>query len=364
MRMMLRKESAVSPLIAEILMIVLIVAAAGVAYLAIFQIPQLEKIPLVAVEITKDGNLITLFQKNGDALEPGQFYVTVNGDRVPEGNVSLQGGAYPWSPGERLVVTCTGGTLVRDVKLVYEVPSVSVVLASAYFAASTSHFISVCDDITNPRAFAAGFWSLSDLTGTTAHDGSCNVTVNGTVINGTWKTCANQSVLAFNGASSFVTIPNSAALTPTNQITYEAWAYPTEQKTATVVQMRDWDGDNIYQDKWTGWMGGVTLVNGTKYTLSWSQGGNRQPTLNTWYHIVMSYDGSYLRLYVNGVEEKSMALSGPLKVSTTAPLNIGSTGTAKFFNGSIANVGVYSSALTPAEIAGQYSANSPGVCPP
>jgi hypothetical protein len=357
-----QQESGITPIISEILMVALILLAAGIAYVFIFQIPSIEKIPMVAVDITKNGNLVTLFHRNGDSLERGRFFVTVNGNRMPDENVNLVGGAYPWSSGEKLVVNSPSGTAIRDVKLVYAGSPVSMVLASTYFPQSSVTIFSVCDDLTNPQAFAAGFWSLSDLTGTTAHDGSCNVTVNGTVINGTWKTCANQSVLAFNGASSFVTIPNSAALTPTNQITYEAWAYPTEQKTATVVQMRDWDGNNIYQDKWTGWMGGVTLVNGTKYTLSWSHGGNRQPTLNTWYHIVMSYDGSYLRLYVNGVEENRMALSGPLKVSTTAPLVIGSTGTLKFFNGSIANVGVYSSALTPADIASQYSDNSPGVC--
>ncbi|MCX6691162.1 MAG: type IV pilin [Methanoregula sp.] len=359
------RESGVSPLIAEILMVALVLLAAGVAYLAIFQLPQLEKIPLVAADITKDGSLVTIFFKNGDPLEQNQFYVTVNGNRVPDGDVSLKDGVYPWTPGERLVVTCPGGTSVRDVKLVYVNDPVSAVLASAFFAASNSPFISVCDDITNPRAFAAGFWSLGEGSGTTARDGSCIATDNGTVINGSYKTCANASVLAFNGASSLVTIPNSAAITSANQITYEAWAYPTEQKTANVVQMRDYDGNTITQDKWRGWTGGVTLDNKTKFQISWAPPvGNRQPPLNTWYHIVLTYDGSYLRLYVNGVEEKSMALSGTLKVSTTAPLVIGSTGTDKFFNGNLANVAVYKRALTPSEIAGQYSANSPGVCPP
>jgi hypothetical protein len=288
----------------------------------------------------------------------------VNGERMPDENVLLAGGAYPYSPNERLIVSYPEGNAVRDVKLVYDIPSVSVVLASAYFAGSSSRFISLCDDLTKPRAFAAGFWSLSEGSGTTASDGSCIATGNGTIINGVWKTCANQSVLRFNGVTSNVTIQNSAAITPSEQVTYEAWAYPTEQKTANLVQMNDWNGNNIYQDKWRGWSGGVTLANGTKYTLNWAPtAANRQPALNTWYHIVMSYDGSYLRLYVNGAEEKSMAVSGPIRTSTTIPLIIGSTGdNSKFFNGNIANVAVYQSALTPAEIAGQYSANSPGVC--
>ncbi len=344
-------------------MIALVCLAAGIAFVILFQVPSLEKIPMAAVEITKDDNLISLLHKNGDTLEEGDFYVTVNGNRVPEGNVSLVGGSYPYSPGERLVVRYFGSTAIRDVKLIYAGSSLSSVLASAYFAASAYPVFSVCDDLTKPRAFAAGFWALNEGTGTTAGDGSCISTDNGTIINGFWKTCANQSVLGFNGASSQVTIPNNAAITPSDQVTYEVWAYPQEQKTANVVQMRDWDGNNIYQDKWAGWTGGVTLASGTKYTINWAHGGNRQPTLNTWYHIVLTYDGSYLRLYVNGVEEKSMAVSGPLRTQTS-PLVIGSTGTAKYFKGNIANVAMYQRALTPAEIAMQYPANSPGTCLP
>ena len=127
------RESGVSPLIAEILMVALVLLAAGVAYLAIFQLPQLEKIPLVAADITKDGSLVTLFFKNGDPLEQNQFYVTVNGNRVPDGNVSLNDGVYPWTPGESILVNYTGVDPVRDVKLVYVNDPVSVVLASAYF---------------------------------------------------------------------------------------------------------------------------------------------------------------------------------------------------------------------------------------
>ena len=127
------RESGISPIIAEILMVALILLAAVIAYVSIFQLPSLEKIPMVAVDITKDGNLVTLYHKNGDSLEQGTFYVAVNGNRVPDGNVSLVGGAYPYSPGERLVVNSPGGNPVREVKLVYAVPSVSVVLASAFF---------------------------------------------------------------------------------------------------------------------------------------------------------------------------------------------------------------------------------------
>ncbi len=131
------QESAISPLIAEMLMIALVCLAAGVAYVILFHIPSLEKIPMAAVDITKDDNRVTLFHKNGDPFEEGTFYVTVNGDRVPDGNVSLVGGSYPWSSGGRLVADYPTTGEIRDVKLVYAVPSVSVVIASAFFSGGT-----------------------------------------------------------------------------------------------------------------------------------------------------------------------------------------------------------------------------------
>jgi hypothetical protein len=130
-------ESAIAPIIAEILMVALICLAAAIAYVFVFQIPSIEKIPMVAADITKNGNLVSLFFKNGDPLEKGRFYVTVNGDRVPDGNISLVGGAYPWSPGERIVANYSGTSAITDVKLVYLGKPASVVLASAYFPASS-----------------------------------------------------------------------------------------------------------------------------------------------------------------------------------------------------------------------------------
>ena len=84
-------------------MVALVLLAAGIAYVFIFQLPSIEKIPMVAVDITKNGNIVTLFHKNGDSLEQGRFFVTVNGNRVPDGNVNLTGGSYHGLPVNNLL---------------------------------------------------------------------------------------------------------------------------------------------------------------------------------------------------------------------------------------------------------------------
>jgi len=212
---------------------------------------------------------------------------------------------------------------------------------------------------------AGGFWYLNDGSGISVSDSSGHGNT-GTVTSGKWVNCPapGRAYLIFNGNSAYVSIPNSASLTPANQVSFEAWVYPTEQKTAKVIQKRDWDGHGIDQDIWQGWQGGVTLSNGTKHDVTWSPGGgNLQPVLRTWYYVVLTYDGAALRIYVNGVERNSIPLTGALR-QFSAPVIIGSTTSQKYFNGSIANVAMYPRALSKCEIAARYAAFTPQGCAP
>jgi PKD repeat protein len=212
---------------------------------------------------------------------------------------------------------------------------------------------------------AAGLWYLNEGTGATAADSSGHGNT-GAITSGKWVNCPSpgRGYLIFNGNSAYVSIPNSASLTPANQVSFEAWVYPVEQKTAKVIQKRDWDGHGIDQDIWQGWQGGVTLSDGTKHDITWSPGGgNLQPALRTWYYVVLTYDGAAIRIYVNGVERNSIPLTGTLR-QFSAPVIIGSTTSQKYFNGSIANVAMYSRALSQCEIAARYAAFTPQGCVP
>lgn len=54
-------------------------------------------------------------------------------------------------------------------------------------------------------------------------------------------------------------------------------------------------------------------------------GGSRKDLLGTtnhvqdvWYHVVGTYDGSYMRVYVNGVEENNQAQTGSIDTTTNS----------------------------------------------
>jgi concanavalin A-like lectin/glucanase superfamily protein len=78
--------------------------------------------------------------------------------------------------------------------------------------------------------------------------------------------------------------------------------------------------------------------------------------LNTWSHLAATYDGATLRLYVNGAQVSSRALTGAMRV-TGQPLRIGGNAVwAEWFSGRIDEVRVYSRALSAAQIQADMTA--------
>ena len=180
--------------------------------------------------------------------------------------------------------------------------------------------------------------------------------LDGNMHNAVWVDGLTGEAIAFNGLNSYVSVPNSADFKLTTQVSMEAWVYAGDQKTAKIIEKGDWNGQGLGQDKWQGWQADIVTASGQKYSVDWGQG---RPALNTWYHVAYTYDGSNLRIYVNGVECNSLAASGSLKVNTL-PISIGSdAGTQKFFNGTIDQARIYNSALTADQILAHYDALKP-----
>ena len=155
---------------------------------------------------------------------------------------------------------------------------------------------------------------------------------------------------SFNGVNGYISVPDSASLDITSAITLELWfnmrAYPPP------TSGYDWY-DFLTKSDYT-----------STYGLMYSRSGifrfylnpmssldfTFTPSLNTWYHIVCTWNGSIAKIFLNGIEKVSGARSGTLNVNNL-PLRIGMTSYPAYpFNGSIANVQIYNTALTPQEI--------------
>jgi hypothetical protein len=169
-----------------------------------------------------------------------------------------------------------------------------------------------------------------------------------------------QNALHFDGVDDKVDCGNTTAVDLTGtSITLEAWI--RAESWATNI----WEG-NIINKEQNGPSNGYMLRVGEGGKINFNLGDgsfwNEQNTpttvlnLNTWYHLAATYDGTYMRLYIDGQVTDSIPKSISF-TSTNTNLTIGSHNSYnRYFHGKIEEVRIWDVARTRQEI--QQSMNS------
>jgi len=202
------------------------------------------------------------------------------------------------------------------------------------------------------------YMPFSEPNGSTQYDrspyGNDGTQVNGTTCNATLGKYGGAC--DFDGAGSSINIGDSSSLNITEAITIESWvkfnalSQPSgTSKFPTIVSK------NPVNDAYL-----LFLSNSDFITLRLDIGGIQDvgstfiPSTDRWYHVAGTYDGSEMKLYIDGVLDNSKSQTGSID-STTDDLTIGrfSTDTG-FFNGSIDEVMIYSRSLSQDEIRTHY----------
>jgi len=151
----------------------------------------------------------------------------------------------------------------------------------------------------------------------------------------------------FNGSTSTAIAPHHPDLNPGEAFTMMAWVNTRENKTTKIVQKGDWDGHGIGQGKWDGWNAHVRSADQVTHSVHWGEG---LPIYGEWYHLAMTYDGSALKLFVNGQFKNANIINKALNVNSRS-FSIGSdNGAQKHFNGYIDEVKYFNEALSAIEI--------------
>lgn len=159
--------------------------------------------------------------------------------------------------------------------------------------------------------------------------------------------------LDFDGINDEVQVSSVSALNP-NHLTISAWIYPTggsgfreivaKRGTYPVgywMTMRSSDEVGC----------SVDVSGAEEYAISTGTSVN----LNTWSHVVCTYDGTNARIYINGtLAGTSSGTSGNI-VTDSSDLYIGSKGGAEEFQGRIDEVAIWSDAKNQSQIAGLYN---------
>ena len=229
----------------------------------------------------------------------------------------------------------------------------------SHAAAATGTTITAACSVPTPPATTGlvGAWGFNEASGSTVADASGKGNLGS--INGATRTTTGKfgRGVSFDGVNDFVTIADSASLDLARGMTIEAWVNPTStsgSRTAVFKENRaaGHQSYSLYATASSSKPAAEVATGGSYTTLNSSQ----TIPANTWTHVAASFDGTTLRIYRNGVQVGSRALSGSL-VSTGDPLKIGGNAVwSEWFKGQIDEVRVWNVARTASQVAADMNA--------
>jgi hypothetical protein len=203
----------------------------------------------------------------------------------------------------------------------------------------------------SPAGGLVGQWNLDEGTGTTTADSS-GLGNNATFVGApTWVTGVHGGALKLNGTTDYLTVPDAASLDATTALTISAWVRPTKVATQYLIKKATSNTTNGYElGLSSSGKAFVRLNQATKADTYRVDSLTSYPTNGTWIHLAATYDGTTIRLYVNGTLEGSIA--GPASITTnTLALALGAEpGGTRPFAGTLDDIRIYTTTLTPTQI--------------
>ena len=194
-----------------------------------------------------------------------------------------------------------------------------------------------------------GAWGFGEGGGNVTADASGNGNV-GTVTNAAWTPAGRHGgALSFNGANSLVRVQASPSLNVGAALTVSAWIRPlAAQNWWKAIVQREVDAYFLHASSDAGPLrpaAGGTIGGSVPYIT-----GPAANPVDAWTHLALTYDGSALRMYVNGTLASSRPTTGTVQ-STSNPLSIGGNlPYGEYFQGLIDEVRVYNRALSQTDI--------------
>ncbi len=195
-----------------------------------------------------------------------------------------------------------------------------------------------------------GFWTFDRHNGQLVLDSAAGAN-HATVRNGTLVRGVSGMGLQFDGRSTTASCLYSPALAIDENLSVEAWVYlhelPDSRLPAIVRQ------ENVLALRFSGGRVGFLLwLDGAVEALNSSQ---TDWEVGRWYHIAATYDGSRMRLFIDGREDANSPrpASGSVDKSDTH-LGIGSCNSRYVLNGVLDEVRVDRRTMTPDEIIASF----------
>ena len=163
-----------------------------------------------------------------------------------------------------------------------------------------------------PDSNTMGLWHLEEATGSGAYiKDSSNYANNGTPTGTTYTDGKIGKARSFNGTGDQITVSDTGYPTGAASRTLSAWLKPSTNNARVALLYGTGSAASAYY---------IVMINSTFCIGQWGGGDSCGPggkTVDVWYHIALTYDGTTAKLYVNGA----------LEVSSTRAYNTSLSGT-------------------------------------
>jgi hypothetical protein len=190
-----------------------------------------------------------------------------------------------------------------------------------------------------------GYWSFDEGSGDVAEDSSGNGNDGNLVRDPEWVDGKYGKALKFSTAQRHkVEIPHSDSFaTITEAVTMEAWVNP--------ANFSAWFSFGVKGDITYG-----MFINPARYVRIHYSGGSTLDTpansinANEWTHVVGTYDGTTVRIYLNGEVKAEMDASAAIAANASSYVIGGTQESRDWFDGMIDEVKLYNRGLTEDEV--------------
>jgi hypothetical protein len=203
------------------------------------------------------------------------------------------------------------------------------------------------------------YWRLDDTTTATAKDysgngydgsyqGGVTLEVPGAIADDP------DTAVQFDGNTGkmVANLPTRFEFAGTAAYSIEVWAKPTSSSAGMGIL-----GKSVYTSATSGYSGWYVAYTSNGYLDNWrnnDEAGNPQSATGTFMHVVATYDGTTLYVYLNGQPFANAATTTTL-ATTGAPLTAGSVANWGNFTGVLDEIAIYDKALSQARIAAHYA---------
>ncbi|MBU3547454.1 LamG domain-containing protein, partial [Polynucleobacter sp. MWH-Jannik1A5] len=170
----------------------------------------------------------------------------------------------------------------------------------------------------------------------------------------------SDSTALYAPGSSYLTYPNGASLNPgSGSFTMVAWVKNNSGGNGIIMNKEN-QYEIAIQNNRIEW----ALFNSSP-GWAWINANNYSPATGAWTQVVFTSNGSAVNVYANGVAiQSNYAVSGSIASGLGMGLMVGQRGNGgQAFDGGIANIAYYNSALSAATVLSQYQAASISATP-